>query len=340
MRALAGSRSAAWPLLLLLGNGGNAWTLTSSFLLQQGNCGTPPSPMSSACRLVERQSHLIKAAARPFVDNDVAWLSRQELVSSTQQHHDLHHTTVDAIPTSPSMSSKEAHALACLDTCPLVAVLRGVAAVDLPKVIMTLRQEGLTMISIPAESPAGLEGLRALTSSSSSLSSTSSSHQKLLPFALGAATVISPDQVDLAAAAGASFVSCPHTDPAILARAKAHGLLVLPGILTPSEAFLALNHGAHVLKLFPSQAVPPGMVASIAAVLPPPARLLVSGGVQAVDMPAYIAAGAMGFALGSTLFKPGLKEGELAERARVFVTALRAGQKEKEKGARKKEEKQ
>ena len=72
------------------------------------------------------------------------------------------------------------------------------------------------------------------------------------------------------------------------------------------------------------------MVASIAAVLPPPARLLVSGGVQAEDMPAYLAAGAVGFALGSTLFKPGLKEGELAERARVFVTALRAGQKVKE----------
>ncbi|KAM3575964.1 hypothetical protein VYU27_002149 [Nannochloropsis oceanica] len=334
MRALAGSRSAAWPLLLLLGNGGNAWTLTSSFLLQQSSCGTPPSPMSPACRLVERQTHLIKAAARPFVDNDVAWLSRQEPVSSTQQHHDPHHTTIDTIP-STSMSPKEAHALVCLDACPLVAVLRGVAAVDLPKVVMTLRQEGLTMISIPAESPAGLEGLRALTSSSSSLSSTSSPEQKLLPFALGAATVISPDQVDLAAAAGASFISCPHTDPVILARAKAHGLLVLPGILTPSEAFLALNHGAHVLKLFPSQAAPPGMVASIAAVLPPPARLLVSGGVQAVDMPAYIAGGATGFALGSTLFKPGLKEGELAERARVFVTALRVGQTEKEKERKK-----
>jgi len=330
MRAVAGPRcTAAWPYLLLplllLANCGDA------FLLQRSYSGTPSR---SHARLAPRQPRLIiRAAAKPFVDDDVAWLSPQELVLSTQQqHHYDHHTTINTIPPRPSMSPKEAQALACLDACPLVAVLRGVAAADLPKVVMTLRQEGLTMISIPAESPAGLEGLRALTSSSPPSSPT----QKLPPFALGAATVISPEQVDLAAAAGASFISCPHTDPAILERAKAHGLLVLPGILTPSEAFLALKHGAHVLKLFPSQAVPPGMVASIAAVLPPPARLLVSGGVQAEDMPAYLAAGAVGFALGSTLFKPGLKEGELAERARVFVTALRAGQtvKEEKKKAR------
>jgi 2-dehydro-3-deoxyphosphogalactonate aldolase len=328
-------------LLLLTAVAGEAWT--SAFLLQPGNSGVSHARLVQAPR---QQSHLIiRAAPKTFVEDDVAWLSPQELVVSTQQqHHDDPHTTINAIsPPRPSLRPNEAHALACLDACPLVAVLRGVAAADLPKVVMTLRQEGLTMISIPAESPAGMEGLRALTSSSLPPSSSSSPTQNLSPFALGAATVISPEQVDLAAAAGASFISCPHTDPAILERAKAHGLLVLPGILTPSEAFLALKHGAHVLKLFPSQAVPPSMVASIAAVLPPPARLFVSGGVQAEDMPAYLAAGAVGFALGSTLFKPGLKEGELAERARVFVTALRAGQKVKEekvKEEKKKKEKE
>lgn len=60
-------------------------------------------------------------------------------------------------------------------------------------------------------------------------------------------------------------------------RATSLGLLVLPGVLTPSEAFLAVKHGASILKLFPSPAIPPGMVKSLRAVLPSHVQLLVSG---------------------------------------------------------------
>lgn len=52
---------------------------------------------------------------------------------------------------------------------------------------------------------------------------------------------------------------------------------MLPGVLTPTEAFLAVKHGARILKLFPSQGIPPGMVKSLRAVLPPHVQLLVSG---------------------------------------------------------------
>lgn len=38
-------------------------------------------------------------------------------------------------------------------------------------------------------------------------------------------------------------------------RALARGLVVLPGVLTPTEAFLAVKHGARILKLFPSQVI-------------------------------------------------------------------------------------
>ena len=95
--------------------------------------------------------------------------------------------------------------------------------------------------------------------------------------------------------------------------------------MTPTEAFLALAHGAKVLKLFPSQAIPPGMVRSLTAVLPTQTQVLVSGGVVAEEMKAYLEAGAKGFALGSTLYKKGLEEEELRERVRVFVGGFGGG---------------
>lgn len=105
-----------------------------------------------------------------------------------------------------------------------------------------LAAEGLALASIPAEAPAGLAALRGVAGVRGGSGG----------LMLGAATVVSLEQVEAAAAAGAGFVSCPHVDPEIIERAIARGMVVLPGVLTPTEAFLAVKHGARVLKLFPS----------------------------------------------------------------------------------------
>jgi 2-dehydro-3-deoxyphosphogalactonate aldolase len=60
----------------------------------------------------------------------------------------------------------------------------------------------------------------------------------------------------------------PHADPAIIAAAKARGLLCVPGVATPTEAFGALAAGADALKLFPAEALPPPVVKALRAVLP------------------------------------------------------------------------
>ncbi len=278
----------------------------------------PPVPTATTDTRRRRSTSLLQAA-KPFDDDTPAgqWLSPQELAHASPP------------PALARSLSKEAHALACLAACPLIAVLRGVTAVDLPAVMAVLRQQGITMVSVPAESPAGLESLRHLTQQQQA-----DDDDDAEAFALGAATVISPQQVDIAAAAGAAFISCPHTDPAILQRATHHGLLCLPGIMTPTDAFVALQHGAQVLKLFPSQAIPPGMVRSLAAVVPPPAQLIVSGGVQVENMAEYIAAGAKGFALGSTLYAPGLTAEELGARARLFVAGVSELRRKEEEKAR------
>ncbi|MEL4358280.1 MULTISPECIES: bifunctional 4-hydroxy-2-oxoglutarate aldolase/2-dehydro-3-deoxy-phosphogluconate aldolase [unclassified Luteococcus] len=69
---------------------------------------------------------------------------------------------------------------------------------------------------------------------------------------VGAGTVVSPGQVDLAAEAGARFIVSPGLLPAVVQRAAEHGLPVVPGAVTPSELMLATELGLDLVKFFPA----------------------------------------------------------------------------------------
>ena len=70
---------------------------------------------------------------------------------------------------------------------------------------------------------------------------------------VGAGTVVTPAQVDRAAAAGArASSSSPGLSPAVVRRAQALGLPVWPGVATPSDVMAALDLGLQTVKLFPA----------------------------------------------------------------------------------------
>ena len=65
--------------------------------------------------------------------------------------------------------------------------------------------------------------------------------------------------------------------------AKAQGMVSLPGVSTPTEAFAALKAGADALKLFPAELIGPKIVKAIRAVMPPEVRLLPVGGISPLE---------------------------------------------------------
>lgn len=71
---------------------------------------------------------------------------------------------------------------------------------------------------------------------------------------LGAGTLLTPDMVKAAKAAGAVFGVAPGFDPVVLAAAKAEGLPMCPGIATASELSQALTAGCRMVKFFPAEA--------------------------------------------------------------------------------------
>lgn len=206
------------------------------------------------------------------------------------------------------MNPRFAEAMARL---PLVAILRGVRPDESTPVLMALIDAGFHLIETPLNSPQPFETIRLmrLVAPKDAL--------------IGAGTVRTESDVAAVAEAGGDLIVMPHADAAIIKAAKARGLIALPGVATPTEAFAALDAGADALKAFPAEMILPTVVKAWRAVIPADVPILPVGGVTPASMAAYIAAGADGFGLGSALYKPGDSAKKVAENAAAFVGAWR-----------------
>jgi 2-dehydro-3-deoxyphosphogalactonate aldolase len=199
-----------------------------------------------------------------------------------------------------------------LAECPLVAILRGVAPEEIIAHGEALLAGGVRAVEIPLNSPRPLESIgRAVAELGDRM-------------AVGAGTVLTNAAVDEVSAAGALFVVSPNTDTGVIARTVQLGLSPLPGFATPSEAFAAIGAGARLLKLFPASTYGPGHLKALKAVLPPEVRLYPVGGVGPAQMAAWREAGAVGFGLGSELYRAGQPPEETFQNAKVCVAAARA----------------
>ena len=136
-----------------------------------------------------------------------------------------------------------------------------------------------------------------------------------------AGTVLSATQMQQLKDCGGELAVMPHADTALIRQAKQLGMLCVPGVVTPTEAFAALDAGADALKLFPAELITPPILKAIRVVLPKGTRLLPVGGITPDNMKPYRDAGAAGFGLGSALYSPGISTADLAERAGAFVAA-------------------
>lgn len=118
---------------------------------------------------------------------------------------------------------------------------------------------------------------------------------------VGAGTVRDLRQLEDAAAAGAQFLVAPGLNPDLLRAAERRGLPMLPGVFTATEIDQALRIGAGVLKLFPAEPTGPAYVAALLQPFPE-ARLVPTGGIGPGNAQAYLSAGAVAIAMGSSLF--------------------------------------
>lgn len=194
-------------------------------------------------------------------------------------------------------------------TPPVLAILRGVRPSEAIDIGAALLEGGIRMMEVPLNSPKPLESIARL--------SRVFAEQALI----GAGTVLSVQDVEQVAAAGARLVVSPHTDPAVIRRTVELGLDSIPGFFTASEAFTALGAGATQLKLFPAATGGTAYLKSLREVLPHGAGVWAVGGTGAHDLAEWLAAGAAGIGVGGSLYKAGDGAPIVRERAQVLYAA-------------------
>jgi 2-dehydro-3-deoxyphosphogalactonate aldolase len=208
---------------------------------------------------------------------------------------------------TPLLSKFNAH----MDRLPLVAILRGLKPEEALDMGHAIVNAGFHILEVPLNSPDPLRSIQILA--------------EAFPNALvGAGTVTTAQQVRDIKAVGGQLIISPHMDDNVVCETVNLGLISLPGVATPSEAFKAIALGAHGLKLFPAEMISPAVVKSMRAVLPGHVRLIPVGGIGTHNMADYRKSGASGFGIGSALYAPGKSVQAVGESAAAFVKAWQA----------------
>ena len=191
----------------------------------------------------------------------------------------------------------------------LIAILRGVRLQEVEAIVEALLTEGITKIEIPLNSPEPYMSIEKMV--------------RLFEGQgiFGAGTVLQLEQVEKLAAIGTQMIVSPNCKPELIQATKTLGLLSYPGVMTPSEAFAALDAGADGLKLFPGEIVGPTGLKAMRAVLPESIDCIAVGGVNPDSFSQWVQAGATGFGLGSAIYKAGDSPAIVRRKAHEIVIA-------------------
>ncbi|AGU50897.1 putative 2-dehydro-3-deoxy-6-phosphogalactonate aldolase [Variovorax paradoxus B4] len=198
---------------------------------------------------------------------------------------------------------------AAMRELPLVAILRGLAPAEAADVGDAIVESGFRLLEVPLNSPKPYASITLM--------------RTRFPHALvGAGTVLDVQQVRYVHSAGGELIVSPNFNAEVIAEAVRLGMVCLPGVMTPTEAFGALAAGATGLKLFPAELASPAVVKALLAVLPEGTPLMPVGGITPTNMAEWCSAGAAGFGIGSALYKPGKQASAVRADAQRFVAAF------------------
>ncbi|UOQ94703.1 bifunctional 4-hydroxy-2-oxoglutarate aldolase/2-dehydro-3-deoxy-phosphogluconate aldolase [Halobacillus shinanisalinarum] len=139
---------------------------------------------------------------------------------------------------------------------------------------------------------------------------------------IGAGTVFNKEQAKEAIAAGADFVFAPILDKETIEYTKDQGVIMIPGVFTPTEIYQAYHWGSDMVKVFPASVLGPQFFKDVNGPLDQIPKMP-TGGVNLENIGSFIKAGAIGAGIGGSLVNKSLIEKEnwpeLQELAQKYV---------------------
>ena len=191
----------------------------------------------------------------------------------------------------------------------MIAILRGIKPDEVVKVAAEIFDSGFDAVEVPLNSPDAIESIRRLV-------------ERFPDQLIGAGTVLDADAVRQVVSVGGRLIVAPNCDVSVIRESKQQNLKMYPGVMTPTESFVALQAGADALKIFPGDLLGPCGVKAIKAVLPSDTKLIPVGGVDLGNLEEWAAVGVYGFGIGSAIYRPGNTPDEVRVKAQAFMDAI------------------
>ena len=176
----------------------------------------------------------------------------------------------------------------------IISIIRGVPSKYILQVAEALYRGGITFMEVtyrPGDKSASRDTLKSIDIIKRNF---------VGKIHIGAGTVLSAEQVELAYDAGAEYIISPNVNKSVISRTKELGMISIPGALTPTEIITAWDMGADIVKIFPARAMGSGYFKDIKSSFNH-VTLSAVGGVNVKNISEYLAAGADVLSIGSSL---------------------------------------
>lgn len=176
----------------------------------------------------------------------------------------------------------------------VVAIVRGISSKYMIPTVEALKNGGITCVEVTFSLKSEEQSLDTLNSISMIKEHFGDS------VAVGAGTVLTPENVARAKEAGATYIISPNVDEAVIKATKKMGMISIPGAVTPTEVITAYNWGADIVKLFPAASLGLPYVKALMGPIDG-IPLTAVGGIDAANYRDFINIGCVGVGVGGNL---------------------------------------
>lgn len=179
---------------------------------------------------------------------------------------------------------------------------------DIKKTVQSVLDGGVGIIEITLNTPSALSYIKQLK-------------EDIPEILIGAGTVLDTESAKLAIEAGADFMLTPTLNKDVIKLSNRYNKLVIPGVLTPTEALTASEYGARLIKVFPVSSLGPAYIKDLLGPLNH-LKLMPVGGVTLENVKEFMDAGSSAVGVGSSIVNKTLIDRhqfeEIKNRSRQF----------------------
>lgn len=199
----------------------------------------------------------------------------------------------------------------------LIAVIRGAKSENVIPIAEALLKGGVNIFEVTSDTPNVFPLIEEMTST----------FQK--EAIVGVGTMLDAETARMAILSGAQFIFSPTLDLETIRMTKRYGVVSIPGAMTPTEILTAYEHGADMIKVFPSHALGPSYIKDVHGPLPH-IPLIPTGGINLENIDDYFQNGAVAAGLGGSLVdtKQPIHKGnlnKLTKKAKQFRQKIKRG---------------